>query len=96
MTWTIDPSERLAGDNPVADAVARFYDAFAEALDTDLALEEILPFCAGGLAYYQRLHAAALSRSIRAAVTLGEQGSVSSRRWRLLLPRLENLLPSPS
>jgi hypothetical protein len=94
MTWTIDPSELLAGDNAVSDAIGRFYDAFAEALDTDLPLEEMLPFCAGGLAYYPRLYAAALSRSVRAAVTLGGQASVSCRDWRMRLPQLDNLLMS--
>ena len=92
MTWTIEPSELLAGDNAVSEAASRFYDAFAEALDTDLALEEILPVCAGGLAYYQRLYAAALSRSVRAAVALGGQEFVSCRAWRGLLPQLDNLL----
>lgn len=96
MTWTIDPSERVAGDNAVSDAIGRFYDAFAEALDTDLALEEILPFCAGGLAYYQRVYAAALSRSVRRALALGGQDSASCRAWRVLLPRLDNLLPAGS
>lgn len=96
MTWTIDPSGLLAGDNGVSDAVGRFYEAFAEALDTDLTLEEILPFCAGGLAYYQRLYAAALSRSVRAAVTLGGQESVSCRDWRARLPQLDRLLLSAS
>lgn len=94
MTWTITPSELLAEDNPVSDAVARFYEAFAEALDTDLALEEILPFYAGRMTYYPRLYASALSRSIRASVTLGDQASMSCREWRMLLPRLEWLLLS--
>lgn len=94
MTWTIAPSGLLNGDNPVSDAVARSYGAFAEALDTDLTLEEILPFYAGRLAYYQRLYASALSRSIRAAVTLGDQTSVSCREWRMLLPRLERAVLS--
>lgn len=94
MTWTIAPSERLAEDNPVSDAVARFYDGFAEALDTDLPLEEILPFHAGRMTYYPRLYASALSRSIRAAVTLGDQASMSCREWRMLLPRLERALLS--
>lgn len=94
MTWTIEPSELVAGDNAVSDAIGRFYDAFAEALETDLVLEEILPFHAGRLAYYPRLYAAALSRSVRAAVTLGAQESVTCRAWRALLPRLDNLLPA--
>lgn len=92
MTWTIEPSERLAGDNAVSDAVGRFYDAFNETLDTDLTLEEILPFHVGRMPYYQRLYASALSRSIRAAVILGDQTSIKARHWRNLLPRVENVL----
>jgi hypothetical protein len=92
MTWTIEPSERLSEDDPVADAIGRFYDAFAETLDTDLTLEEILPFYVGKMPYYQRLYASALSRSIRGAVTLGDQRSMKCREWQTLLPRLERVL----
>lgn len=94
MTWTIEPSDLLADDNPVSDAVARFYDGFSEMLDTDLTLEEILPFYAGRMHYWPRLYANALSRSVRAGVTLGDQASVSCRDWRMLLPRLERVLLS--
>jgi len=94
MTWTIVPSELLVEDNPVSDAIARFYDGFAEMLDTDLTLEEILPFYVGGLRYYQRLYAGALSRSMRAAVRLGDQSSTSCRLWRTLLPKRKNDLLS--
>ena len=87
MTWTIAPSEMLADDNPVSDAIGRFYDAFAEMLDTDLALEEILPFYVGRLPYYQRLYASALSRSVYAAVTLSDQAPGSCRQWYMLLPQ---------
>ena len=87
MTWTIIPSEVLAENEPVADAIGRFYDAFAEMLDTDLTLEEILPFYAGKLRYYQRLYASALSRSMRAAVILGDQTSTRCREWYVLLPQ---------
>ena len=90
MTWTIDPSELLVEDSPVADAIARFYDGFAERLDTDLTLEEILPFYVGGLRYYQRLYAGALSRSMRAAVILGDQTATSCRSWQALLPQRQN------
>ena len=72
MTWTISPSELLADNNTVSDSIDRFYDAFAEMLNTDLTLEEILPFYVRRLPYYQRLYASALSRSMRAAVTLGD------------------------
>lgn len=92
MTWTITPSELLGEDNAVSDAVGRFYDAFAETLDTDQTLEEILPFYVGTMPYYQRLHASALSRSIRSAVILGDQSSKRCRDWRMLLARLERVL----
>ena len=88
MTWTIAPSPLLtSGSNPVADALARFYDAFARLLDTDLPLEEVLPFHSRELPYYQRLYANALSRSMVAAVGLGDQASTSGRQWLAALPR---------
>ena len=92
MTWTIAPSDLLAEDNPVSDAIGRFYDAFAKTLDTELALEEILPFYASRMPYYQRLYASALSHSVRAAVTLGDQAATSCQQWHMLLPRLNKQL----
>ena len=86
MTWTIDPSEQLFTETSLSDAVGRFFDAFAETLDTDLTLEEILPFYVRRMPYWQRMHANALSRSIRGAVTLGGQTSMKARDWRLALP----------
>ena len=94
MTWTITPSDLLAESNAVSDAIGRFYDAFAETLNTDLTLEEILPFYVRRLPYYQRLFACALSRSIRTAVTLGDQASISCRKWHTLLPRQKYALLS--
>lgn len=87
MTWTICPSEQLAGNVPAADAIGQFYGAFAEMLDTDLTLEEILPFYVADLPYYQRLSASAMSRSMRKAVTIGKQESISCRQWYRLLPQ---------
>ncbi len=92
MTWTLNPSARLTEESPVADAMARFYEAFAEKLDTDLTLEEILPFYVGTMPYYQRLFASALSRSVRAAVILGDQTATSCRDWQALLPRRSDSL----
>lgn len=87
MTWTIAPSEMLTDDNPVSDAIGQFYDAFSEMLDTDLALEEILPFYVGSIPYYQRLYASALSRSVHAAVRLNDLALTSCRQWHMLLPQ---------
>jgi hypothetical protein len=93
MTWTISPSKMLEeGNNAVTDAIGRFYDAFAETLDTDLTLEEILPFYIGSFHYYPRLYASALSRSIRGAVNLGDQTHMKCRNWQVLLPGLERVL----
>jgi hypothetical protein len=94
MTWTIAPSDLLTEDNPASDAISRFYDAFAETLDTDVTLEEILPFYVQKMPYYQRLFANALSRSIRGTVTLGDQRSVKCKDWQMLLPRLDHVLLS--
>ncbi|MDH4107971.1 MAG: hypothetical protein OEW35_06625 [Gammaproteobacteria bacterium] len=92
MTWTISPAETLSEKQPVVDAIGRFYDGFAHMLDTDLTLEEILPFYAGRLPYYQRLYASALSRSIRGSVILGDQRSIRSRDWVQALPGLDRVL----
>lgn len=92
MTWTMAPSELLARESAVSGAVARFYDAFARMLNTERTLEEILPFYVGRRPYYQRLYANALSRSVRAAVTLGGQTATSCRQWSRLLPQQKNVL----
>jgi len=93
MTWTIAPSDLLADENPVSDAIRQFSEAFTWMLDSDLRLEEILPFYDGRIPYYQRLYANALSRSITAAMTLGDQASTRCRQWYMLLPQLHNVLP---
>ncbi|NNF15858.1 MAG: DUF2452 domain-containing protein [Gammaproteobacteria bacterium] len=87
MTWTITPSELFSNDTPVAAAMSRFYAGFAAMLDTDHVLEEILPFYAGRVPYYQRLYASALSRSVRTSMTLGQQTSEPGRKWHSLLPQ---------
>lgn len=94
MTWTIDPSERLAEDSPVASAVRRYYAAFAEMLNTRQTLEEILPFHVGSLRYYQRLYAAALSRSVASTLSRSEHMSISCRDWRKQLSYGKHELPA--
>jgi hypothetical protein len=93
MTWTIEPSDRVAEDGPVRGAIRNFFGAFAAMLETDLTLEDVLPDYVGNLPYYQRLHASALSRSLRAAMTYGNQASRSCRQWRMQIPHLRNVLP---
>jgi hypothetical protein len=89
MTWTITPSALVGEDNDVSAAIARFYDAFGESLDNDLTLEEILPFFVRRMPYWQRLHASALSRSIRGTITMGDERSTKCRDWQALLPKFD-------
>lgn len=88
MTWTISPSDQLKGDEAVARAFGEFCDSFAQTLDSDLTLEEILPFYAEGVHYYQRLFASALSRSVRGTLILGDDRSSGCRHYAALLPPL--------
>lgn len=92
MTWTIAPSQRLAEDNPVSDAVRRFYEGFVAMLDSDLTLEEILPAHSNAVPYFRRLHAGALTRSLRASLQLAGHASTGAREWRDLLPGVQNEL----
>ena len=92
MTWTITPSARVRSNERIQEALSRFYAAFADSLDSDLTLEEILPFYVGGMPYYQRLYASALSRSIRAAVTLSGERELRCRDWLPALPASGNRL----
>ena len=82
--WT--PSSN-AEDPKLAEAVGDAYDAFVERLDSTNPLEDELPFYEAKLPYYQRLFAAALSRSIRASLTYGDQLGTESRAWLEQLPR---------
>ena len=44
MTWTITPSTQLADSAPLQEAIRQFYRGFAGMLNTDLPLEDLLPF----------------------------------------------------
>ena len=92
MTWTISPSDRLAKHAPMANALRQLYNAFIDTLDTDRPIEDVLPFYVRSMPYYRRLYAAALSRSVRASVRLGDQASISCRQWSSLLPQRNGVL----
>ncbi len=86
-TWSILPSENLARRGPVADAIGRFYDGFVDKLHTTNPLEAEFPFYEANLPYYQRLFAAALSRSLKSSLTRGGQLSTPSVSWLKQLPK---------
>lgn len=85
-TWSIQPSDNLGKPGPVSDALAEIYAAFIERLQRDAPLERELPFYEGRLPYYQRLFAAALSRSLRESLHLGGQTGRPSKAWLDALP----------
>ncbi len=93
MTWTIVPSDTLVENSTVSGAIRRFFDAFAEMLNTDMTLEETLPYHVDRLPYYQRLYASALSRSVRAAVTDGDSANRNCRHWQAQLRHVGRALP---
>lgn len=86
-TWSISPSDNVSRPGRVLDAIVDFYDGFVLRLKTAKPLEDELPFYEGRLPYYQRLFAAALSRSLKGSLTIGGQLSVESRQWLENLPR---------
>lgn len=92
MTWQLLLSDQLPGNESAIGAIRRFYFGFVKMLDTDLTLEEILPFHVSSLSYYQRLHASALSRSVCTALARGDQSSKSAREWGTQLPHLDQAL----
>ena len=64
------------------------FDA-AGSTDSDGTLEDILPFYVRRMPYWQRLHASAMSRSLRGTVTLAGQRDVKCRHWQSLLPKFD-------
>lgn len=85
-TWSIDPSDNLGRVGPVADALAAFYEGFMAKLATSRPLEDELPIHETNLPYYQRLFAAALSRSMKGSMAAGDQLAIASRQWRSTMP----------
>ena len=85
-TWSIEPSENLSSDGPVAEAVGNFFDGFADKLKTSDPLEDGLPVAEFRLPYYQRLFAAALSRSLKRSLAYGEQQEIPAVEWLASMP----------
>lgn len=86
-TWSISPSDNVTRPGSIADAVAAVYDGFVDKLNTKEPLEDELPFFEGGLPYYPRLFAAALSRSLKTSLILGGQLQTESQAWLEQIPR---------
>lgn len=85
-TWSIDPSDNLGRPGPVTEGLALFYEGFVDKLNSRQPLENELPVYEAKLPYYQRLFAAALSRSVRGSLERGDSLSIASRDWLSALP----------
>jgi len=86
-TWTIEPSENLKEPGPVIDGLAEVYEGFLNRLNRKEPLESELPFYEDKLPYYQRLFAAALSRSLRHSLHAGGQLNQPGCEWLRGLPQ---------
>ncbi len=86
-TWSIEPSSNIGKEASISDALAAFYDGFIDKLRSKDVLEDGLPLYEAGLPYYQRLFASALSRSMKASLTLGGQLERDAEAWLAQMPR---------
>jgi hypothetical protein len=85
-TWSITPSGNIGKQGAVDEALAEFYDGFIDKLRSQHPLEDDLPFYEARLPYYQRLFAAALSRSLKGSLALGDQLGMSAETWIARMP----------
>ena len=86
-TWSIVPSDNIGREGLVHERLAAFYDGFIDKLRSKQALEEGLPAYEAGLPYYQRLFAAALGRSLRESMSMGQQLGSGAETWLASMPR---------
>jgi len=96
-TWSIEPSDNIGQRGHIQEQLAAFYDGFIDKLRSKRVLEEGLPLYEAGLPYYQRLFAAALSRSLQSSLRQGDQLDRSAETWLARMPRdADRLLHGPS
>lgn len=95
-TWSIEPSDNIGLRSHVQERLAAFYDGFIDKLRSKRVLEEGLPIYEAGLPYYQRLFAAALSRSLQGSLRKGDQLGRSAEAWLARMPQdADRLLRGP-
>jgi len=85
-TWSITPSGNIGKQGAIDAALAEFYAGFLDKLRSQRALEDDLPFYEARRPYYQRLFAAALSRSLKGSLALGNQLGMSAETWLARMP----------
>ena len=85
-TWSIEPSANLGQPGPVSDALSDVYAAFLDRLHSKEPLEESLPWYEARMPYFQRLYAAAMSRSLHDSIGFGGRAGRPAREWLASLP----------
>ena len=78
MAWTIDIAASLP--DPVTQALADAWQAFATRLNTDDDFASTLPTYDQSLSYYSRLHASALSASLKISMKTGGGQTLTSAK----------------
>ncbi len=86
-TWSIEPSDNIGEHGSIEDQLGIFYDGFIDKLQANPVLEDGLPLFEAGLPYYQRLFAAALSRSLKESMARGDQLGRHADDWLAQMPR---------
>jgi hypothetical protein len=86
-TWSIEPSANIGKGKTVDEALATFYEGFTDKLRSQRPLEDELPLYEANLPYYQRLFAAALSRSLKESLAIGGQLGADSESWLSRMPQ---------
>lgn len=86
-TWSITPSGNIGRQGTAANALSEFYDGFIDKLRSQRVLEDCLPYYEAGLPCYQRLFAAAPSRSSKGSLALADQLGISAETWLTRMPR---------
>lgn len=97
MTWSLTAAEDLADHPDVLCALQRHLEGFMDAMDTDASVVDTLPFYASDLAFYPRLFASAMARSLRNALWLSGLDGATGKRLLLTAEapvRLLQIIPA--
>ena len=71
QTWSVKPCESWQQNPNLCNELEKLQSAFIASLNNDNSIIDNLPFYQSNLAYYQRLGANALARSIKQSLQLG-------------------------
>ena len=81
MTWTIDVIEDIEQQPELQAALRTFQQRLTEHLDSDIPIEQQLPFYEASLPFYARLSATGLAKSLSASFAAHGMLQQASRKW---------------